>query len=82
MNDPIILNREQDNEWKSYPQLTHDLASGGTVTVQQLFDKYRDELNLTDSMIVLVNGKPASMEQYVEQGSGVYFKESTKGRGL
>lgn len=70
--------REQDTDLVHYePQ---DVPTG--TTVEEARNRYRDELNINDNMLAVVNGQPAPNNYRLEANDVLYLKEQSKARGL
>lgn len=75
--EPVTVTRIGDQGYEAIP--VFDTASGQTV--RQLRATYRDRLNLTTTMIALVDGVTAQDSDVVTEGQAVVFKEPAKRRG-
>jgi hypothetical protein len=81
LNKKIFIAREQDNAFRDYPEVTHEVPNETVVTVDDMRRKYSQKLAIDAEMILLLNGSPATGGTVLNDEDKLYAKYPAKTRG-
>jgi hypothetical protein len=77
----VTVGREQDHDLRKYPEIPVEFEEGEIVTVSKLRNRLSDQLNLSASMVALVDGDVVSGSTVLEDGQHVHFKMAANEKG-
>lgn len=78
----ITVERESDSSLNKYEPIIIELKEQEIITLDQLRFRLKDELNITDTMILLVDGEQVPGNTVLEDGMRVYGKEGMGDKGI
>jgi hypothetical protein len=78
----ITVEREPDSSLNKYEPLVIELKAEEIMTLDQIRFRLKDELNITDTMIALVDGEQVPGSTVLEDGMQIYYKEGMGDKGL
>jgi hypothetical protein len=77
----ITVEREPDSSLNKYEPLVIELKAEEIMTLDQIRFRLKDELNITDTMIALVDGEQVPGTTVLEDGMQIYYKEGMGDKG-
>lgn len=77
----IEIEREPDNNLVKYEPIVLELKDDEILTADQLRFRLKDELNITNTMVMLIDGETMPGTTVLEDGMYIYLKEGMGDKG-